>query len=208
MKRPAVAEAAGFLYFGGRNGRPRERRSRKGSGVMDYFEVIRKRRSIRAFQPRPVEPEKLRRVLEAADLAPSAGNLQAYEILVARDGERKRALAQAALGQAFVAQAPVVLGFAANRSRSAAKYGRRGAELYALQDATIACAYAQLAATAEGLATVWVGAFDDDAVAEALDLPEGLRPAALLPLGYAAEEPEPTPRRSLEEIARELPPRR
>ena len=172
---------------------------------MDFFSVVEQRHSIRAYRPTPVEEEKLIRILETANRAPSAGNLQGYEIVIVRDREDKQALAAAALGQTFLVQAPVLLVFFANRSRSAAKYGQRGAELYALQDATIACAYAQLAATALGLATVWVGAFEDEAVARILRAPADWRPVAILPIGYPAEEPEPTPRRPLRSLVHEFP---
>lgn len=166
---------------------------------MTLWEVHEARRSIRAYQDRPVEPEKLEAVLRAANRAPSAGNLQAYEIHVFADRPRQQALAVAALDQAFLAQAPVVLLFTAQAAR-AARYGRRGAELYCVQDATLAAAYAQLAATALGLATCWVGAFDEAAVRRVADLPAGERPLVLLPVGYAAENPPPTPRRELTDL--------
>ncbi|MGD0872995.1 MAG: nitroreductase family protein [Bryobacteraceae bacterium] len=166
---------------------------------MDLFEVIRRRRSVRAFAPEAVEAEKVAQVLAAANAAPSAGNLQGYEIFrVTREKERT-ALARAALDQFFVAQAPVVLVFCANRERSAAQYQERGARLYAIQDATIACAFAMLAATALGLGTVWVGAFDEAAVQRVLGCHD-LLPVAMLPVGYPAEEPEPAPRRSLADL--------
>jgi len=166
---------------------------------MNIWEVIEARRSVRAYQSRAIEPDKLEAVLRAANLAPSAGNLQAYEIHLIQDARTRQALAAAALGQSFLARAPVVLIFCAHAARSA-RYGRRGAELYCLQDATVAAAYAQLAATALGLATCWVGAFDDEAVVRAAELPAGQRPVAILPLGYAAEDPPPTPRRPLSEL--------
>jgi len=166
---------------------------------MNVLEAIQTRRSIRTFQQRAVEPGKLRTVLEALRQAPSAGNLQAYQVHVIRDEAGKRALAAAALGQEFMASAPVVLVFAAVPARSA-KYGRRGAELYCLQDATIAASYAQLAALELGLATCWIGAFDEATVARALNLPLGERPVTILPLGYGAEDPGPKARRDLEDL--------
>jgi nitroreductase len=168
---------------------------------MDFFELIRHRRSIRSYQAQPVEEAKLTRILEAANQAPSAGNLQAYVILIVRDAATRSTLSRAALSQESLVQAPVVLAFFARMNASAAKYKTRGAELYSLQDATIACAYAQLAATSQGLGTVWIGAFDDAAVARALKAPADWRPVALLPIGYPAESPEPTPRRKLEDMA-------
>lgn len=166
---------------------------------MNLFDVIQARQSVRAFLSKEVEPDKLDAILLAANQAPSAGNLQAYEIHLIRDAKTKQALVKAALDQKFIAQAPVVLIFCAHPAR-AAKYGERGRQLYAVQDATIAVAYAQLAATAQGLATCWVGAFDDQQVARAADLPADQRPVAMLPIGYPAETPPRTPRRGLAEL--------
>lgn len=162
--------------------------------------MLGRRRSTRAFLPKPVEGAKLQRVLEAANSAPSAGDLQAYEIVVVKESARKRALATAALDQDFIAQAPVVLVFFANPSRSSSKYGSRGASLYCIQDATIAASYAQLAAVAQGLACAWVGAYDDGEVRRIVGAPHNLIPVAIIPIGYAGEVPEKTPRRSLEDL--------
>ncbi len=167
---------------------------------MDFFEVLQNRHSIRAFAARPVEPEKLQSILEAARHAPSAGNLQAYEIYVVTRAATLRALADAALGQEYVAQAPVALAFFAHPELSSRKYGRRGSSLYAVQDGTIACAHAHLAATALGLASVWVGAFNDEAVRHAIGAGEDLLPLAVLPIGYPSETPETTSRRPLAEV--------
>ncbi len=167
---------------------------------MEFLEIAGRRRSIREFADRPLEEEKLQRILEVVSLAPSAGNLQAHEIYVVMDLQKKKALAKASLGQEFVAAAPVVLVFCARPERSAGRYGERGRRLYSLQDATIACTYAMLAVTDLGLATVWVGAFGDSAVSSALGLPAELQPVALLPIGYAAEQPAATSRRPLNDL--------
>jgi nitroreductase len=171
---------------------------------MDFFEVVAKRRSVRRLQDKEIEQDKLKKILEMINSAPSAGNLQAYEVYLVREKEVKEALVDAAYGQLFIAEADVVLVFTANRMRSAAKYGARGAELYSLQDATIAAAYAQLAAVALGLATCWVGAFNEREAAGALSLPQTERPIIILPLGYPAEEPHPTKRRKIEDIVHKI----
>lgn len=164
---------------------------------MDLFATARARRSVRVFLPQAVEPEQIKTILETANLAPSAGNLQAYEIYVVTDRTARERLVQAAGDQPAIAQAPVALVFCAYPHRSAERYGPRGHSLYCVQDATIACAYAQLAATALGLATVWVGAFDEDAARHALGIESTLRPVAILPVGHAGERPAAAPRRSL-----------
>jgi nitroreductase len=166
---------------------------------LEFFEVLKRRRSVRAYSSKPVEEEKLRRVSEAANLAPSAGNLQAYRVYVFRDRAKREALAEAAFAQNFILEAPVCLVFCADPNRSAARYGNRGRELYSVQDATIAGSFAMLAAVELGLATVWVGDFDETKVRAVIGA-KSLRPVAMFCLGYAAEEPQPSPRRAIEEI--------
>ncbi len=167
---------------------------------MEFFDVVRTRRSIRLYQDRPVEEEKLQAVLEAANAAPSAGNLQAYEIYLLKSQTARMRLANSTRQKEIFSNVPVVLVFCANPERSVARYSERGRSLYAVQDATIACTHAMLAATALGLATVWMGAFQEEAVSEELNLPESLRPVALLPLGYPAETVEAHARRALDSI--------
>ena len=170
---------------------------------MDFFQVIQERHSLRQYSPDAIEEEKLQRILETANRAPSAGNLQGYEIYLVRSLEHRQALVKAAGEQAFVAEASVVLVFCANPARSAIRYGGRGQQLYSVQDATIACTYAMLAAAALELATVWVGAFDEELVRKAIGIPSDLVPVALLPVGYAGKEPRFTPRRELEDLVHE-----
>jgi nitroreductase len=97
---------------------------------MDFFQLVEERRSMRKYADKPVEEAKLTRILEAADRAPSGGNLQGYEIYIVRKIETRQALVKAALEQEFLAEAPVVLVFCANPLRSAVKYGERGATLF------------------------------------------------------------------------------
>lgn len=167
---------------------------------MDLETALRERRSIREFENRPVEMEKVQGVLEAANAAPSAGNLQAYEVVRVSDQGVRSDLARAALGQTFIADAPVVLVFLADPLRSSVRYGGRGRDLYCIQDATIACAYAHLRAADLGLGSVWVGAFDDEAVRRAVGAPAEQRPIAILPLGYSGESPPPSRRRGVSDL--------
>jgi nitroreductase len=171
---------------------------------MEFFEVVEERHSIRSFARTPIEPEKIQKILETANKAPSAGNLQAYEIYMTIEADHRLALSRAALGQDFIASAPVVLVFCAHPARTAPHYGDRGVRLYALEDAAIACTYAMLAATALGLATSWVGAFDDEAVKRAIGAPDDLLPIVILPVGYAAETAQPTSRRRLDELVHKI----
>ncbi|MFN3813569.1 MAG: nitroreductase family protein [Aquificaceae bacterium] len=167
---------------------------------MEFFEVLKRRSSVRAYQRKPIEEEKLKLILSSASMAPSAGNLQAFEIILVSDEKRKELLARFALNQWFIAEAPLVLIFFANPERNVWKYGRRGEDLYCLQDATIACAYAQLAAAAIGIGSCWVGAFDDRKLKQYLNVPGIWKPVAILTLGYPAEEAISPPKRSIDEF--------
>jgi nitroreductase len=173
--------------------------------MWDLFETVRHRHSVRHFQTdMPVEAEKLNAVLEIACAAPSAGGLQAYRIVVVEAEDARRRLAHAAHDQACLAEAPLTLAFVTQPARSEQVYGARGRELYATQDATIAAAYAQLAAVAAGLACGWIGAFDEAAVSTVLGCEGDERPIALIPIGHPAELPQETPRRPLAEMVRKL----
>src|SRR5512135_1686214 len=105
---------------------------------MDFFGVVQARHSTRAFTANPIEPAQLQQILQTANAAPSAGNLQAYEIYAVSNCDRLTSLAKAADDQTFIAQAPIALVFCANPARSAWKYHQRGRALYCLQDAAIA----------------------------------------------------------------------
>lgn len=172
---------------------------------MEVFEAIKKRRSIRRFDPKKeVTEEQVEKLLEAARWAPSAGNLQSWFFVVVRDQGVKEELVEAALGQDFIAEAPIVIVSCADLKRSSSRYGNRGSTLYAIQDATIATQNLWLAATEMGLGGAWIGAFDEDKVSQILDLPSRLRPIVILPIGYPAESPLPPPRRSIEEVSRKV----
>jgi len=169
--------------------------------MWDFFGTVRNRHSVRKYQTdMPVEDEKLHAILEMASAAPSAGDLQSYGIVVVTNAELRKQLATAADNQQFISEAPVCLVFYADPQRSNEKFGERGKSLYAIQDATIAAAYAQLAAVAAGLGSTWVGHFDAQQIAMQLNIDSKNTPIALLSLGYPAELPEATPRRPLTDI--------
>jgi nitroreductase len=167
---------------------------------MNVLAAIEARQSIRAYQVKPIEPAKLEAVLNAANRAASAANLQAYQIHVVRRPALKQALVAAAAGQQFLAAAPVVLVFAVDPARSAAKFGPRGEQVYCMQDACAAVCNAMLAAVELGLGTCWVDAVDEALAGKALGLPAGQRAAVFLPVGYPAESPPRTPRRPLADL--------
>jgi nitroreductase len=167
---------------------------------MDVFEAIRGRRSVRRFSSADVSDEDLRRILEAAIWAPSAGNLQPWRFVVVRDRGVKEGLARAALNQMFIAEAPVVVVVCADVERSGMYYGDRGRYLYCIQDTAAAIQNMLLAAYALGYGTCWVGAFREEVVREILGLPDNVRPVAIIPIGRPAEKPRPPARIPLEHV--------
>lgn len=166
---------------------------------MEFEEVIKRRYSVRSFQPKSVENGKLKIIMESVNLAPSAGNLQSYKVFVVKNEEKKREIARASFNQNFIQEAPVVLVFCADLQR-VSPYGKRGMELYSVQDATIAATFAMLTAVDLGLGSVWIGAFDEEEIKNILNLPEHLRPVVILPIGYPAERPGERRRRRIEEM--------
>ncbi len=171
---------------------------------MDFWQALERRHSVRNFdKDRDVSPETVTKLLEAAIRAPSAGNCQPWYFLVVRSQEVKRALAQAALGQWFLSEAPVVIVVCADPERSALRYGDRGRYLYSLQDSAAATEHLLLAAVASGLGASWVGAFDEEEASQALALPSHLRPVAIVPVGYPTGRPSSrTDRRRLETVSK------
>lgn len=166
------------------------------------LQVIHQRVSVRKYRPDPVPRELIVQLLEAARWAPSAGNLQPWHFYVVTHEERRRCLATAALRQDFVASAPVCIVVCAEPERSARHYGERGRHLYCLQDTAAATQNILLAATALGLGSCWVGAFDEDQVRSCLNIPDRLRPVAIVPVGYPAHKTTlRTQRRPLEEVS-------
>jgi nitroreductase len=167
---------------------------------MDVFDAIKGRRSVRAFKRDAIEDDDLKKILEAARWAPSAGNRQPLEIVLVRDEATKQRLAQAARGQNFIIDAPVVLVICANMTRTSSRYSERGATLYCIQDTAAAAQNIHLAAYALGYATCWIGAFDEREAAEVVDAPSGVRPVAIIPIGKPAEKPNAPQRILLSEI--------
>ncbi|MEM3549847.1 MAG: nitroreductase family protein [Candidatus Bathyarchaeia archaeon] len=167
---------------------------------MDVLEAIRGRRSVRAYKNVDVPADLAERLIDAARWAPSAGNIQPWEFILVRKLETKRKLAEAALGQYFIEEAPLVIVVCADENRSAQGYGVRGKALYCLQDTAAAIQNLHLAAYSMGLGTCWVGAFREEEARKILEIPYGIRPVAIIPVGYPAEKPPPRGRRPLKQI--------
>jgi len=163
---------------------------------MELYDAVRQRYSSRAYKDRPVEDDKLERILEAARLAPSARNLQEWRFVVVKDEEKRKALVAVACNQGFVGQAPIVIAACAIGEEHVMACGFR----CDIVDVAIALEHIALAATNEGLATCWIGAFHQEPAQELLGIPKDVRVIELMTLGYPADELREKNRLPLEEI--------
>jgi nitroreductase len=167
---------------------------------MDLSEALSQRRSIRTYKKQDLIQGTVERLLEAGRLAPSAGNVQPWEFVVASTQKTKMSLSQAAYGQRDVQEASVVIVVCADEKRAEESYGDRGKTLYCLQDTAAAIQNILLAACSMGLGTCWIGAFKEAEVKTVINGPKNIRPVALIPVGYPNEAPKARPRRPLNEI--------
>jgi nitroreductase len=163
---------------------------------MNVNETIRARRSIRVFKAKPIEEDKLNRVLDAARLAPSARNLQDWKFIVVRDKDLREQLMKAARNQNSIAQAPVVIAGCGTICTHIMSCGQPSYTV----DVSIAMEHIALQAAEEGLGTCWVCAFDEAEVKRILNVPADARVVALMPMGYPGEAPEARARKELKEI--------
>jgi len=163
----------------------------------ELFAVMEKRRSTRKFLDKWVEPSKIDKILAAADMAPTAGNFQGFEIFYVRDHKRKEKLVEACNNQPYV-NAPVVLVFCKNPKRVKLDFPQEILEKFAIQDATLAAAYSQLTAHALGLSSIWIGMLDEKKVMEIIGT--DLVPSSLLCVGYPKKKKLPKPKRNLKDL--------
>jgi len=146
---------------------------------MDVFEAIQKRRSVRSYLPDEVPEEKIERILDAARLAPSAGNMQPWHFVIVRDAEKRRILSRGGVFAWFLSESPVVIAGCGNRKASPNWY---------TVDTAIAMQNMVLTATAEGLGTCWIGSFSENQVKRVLKIPEDYRVVSLLAVGYPKDD--------------------
>ncbi|MFB0564459.1 MAG: nitroreductase family protein [Candidatus Aminicenantaceae bacterium] len=165
---------------------------------MEFFELIRKRYSVRAYKSKPVEEEKLQEILKAACLAPTAANKQPFCFIVIHTQGRELELKQVYNREWFY-RAPVVICCCAIPVEA---WSRLDGKNYSEVDTTIAMDHLILAAADLGLGTCWIAAFNPSAAREVLRLPEGVEPVAFTPLGYPDDEPKPKKRKAFSDIVK------
>jgi nitroreductase len=163
----------------------------------DLFRIFATRRSTRKFEKTKVEDWMVDKILAAADTAPTAGNFQGFKVYYIKNKKTKEALVEAANKQPYV-NAPVVLIFCMDPSRVKINFPPEILEKFSLQDATLAAAYSQLAASGLGLSSIWIGMLDEERVKSILGT--DLRPSSILCVGYPDKRKPPKSRRNLKEL--------
>ena len=152
---------------------------------MEFFEVVKNRHCCRNFDPnKKVSNEDIEKIIQAGKMAPSAGGIYPVGFEIIKNQKTKNSLAEAASQQNFIAEASIVLVIWADVDKTRQKYGERGQNLYAIQDAAAAAENIFLTTTALGLSACWVGAFDEQKVAKILNLKNNQRPLTIMPIGY------------------------
>lgn len=171
----------------------------------NFEKIVWERASIRKYTNKKVDKETINKILELVNRAPSAGNLQSYKIYVLTGEESIKKLDEACNGQLTKFGAPQSFVFVSLPDVSGNKFGEKGKDFFALQDATIAAAYSQLAIQYYGLGSVWKGGFKPELVSKALNLPDNEKPVAIIPFGYPDEKPaELKSRKPLDELVKLL----
>jgi len=165
--------------------------------LSDLFRILSTRRSTRKFDKTKVEDWKVDKILAAADTAPTAGNFQGFQVFYIKNKKTKEALVEAANNQPYV-NAPVVLVFCMEPERIKLKFPPHIIEKFSIQDATLAAAYSQLAASGLGLSSIWIGMIDEEKIKTILGT--DLRASSILCIGYPDKKKPPKSRRKLKEL--------
>lgn len=165
---------------------------------MDFMSLIQARYSVRAYKTDPVDEETLRKVLEAARMAPTAANNQPFQFIVVHTKGREQELRRIYNRDWFVNAPLLICGCGIPAEAYVGKDGTN----YAVVDVIIAMDHLILAATELGLGTCWVGAFDPAVSRQVLGLPDDVLPVIFTPLGYPDDMPEPKERKPLDELVR------
>jgi len=140
-------------------------------------------------------------IIQAGIAAPSAGNIQPWRFFVLRSEEARTRLG-AVLEQRWAAAAPCVIVVCVDPRPCRSRYGDRGAQLYSIQDTAAATQNMLLTAVERGLASCWIGAFDESVVRDAIGIKAPITPVAILPVGYSAQSSGKQARRPMEEVTK------
>jgi nitroreductase len=164
---------------------------------MEVLPEILQRRSIRSFTSTPVEKDQVERILEAGRLAPSAKNRQEWRFIAIQKKEVRQKMMEAAFGQDYVGQAPIIIAVATTNI----DYRMPNGQLSYPIDLAFASSHIVLQAVHEGLGTCCVSTFDEQEVRDILTVPFSMRVVLLILLGHYDVLPEPSPRKTLKQIS-------
>lgn len=157
---------------------------------MDVQKAILNRRSVRDFNSKPVEFEKLTLVLEAASYAPSAGDLKDFKFIVITNKNLIKEIAESSQEQYWIAKAPVLIVVLSDYSKTKELYKERGERLYSVQNSAASIQNILLSSHGLGLSSCWVGSFDENKIKTLLQIPDNVRPQAIIPIGYSDDQPK------------------
>jgi len=147
---------------------------------MDFYNVIERRKSTRSYTSDIPEKEKIIKIIDAARLAPTWANKQGMHYIVVQDPERVKEIWHAIGQKEKFVNAPIFIVGAISENDS----GSRSIKYYSV-DFGICFEHLILAATAEGLATCWIGWFNEELVKEILNIPKKYHVLGITPLGYS-----------------------
>jgi nitroreductase len=161
---------------------------------MELFEAIFKRRSVRAYKDEPIKKEEIEKLIESASWAATGANLQPWKFIIITDPEIKEKVGEKArfyfIKSHHASEAPCLIAVLADLKKSK----------WAVIDASMASQNLMLAATALGLGTCFIGAFDEEEVKRTLEIPEHYKVVGLITVGKPAENPSRPPRLPVKEI--------
>jgi|ERR671922_905527 nitroreductase len=156
---------------------------------MEFDDIVRKRKMIRKYLPKKIPDRIISKLIKNASRAPSAGHTQVQEFIIVKDPATKKKMRQVSVNQKVIEDAPVLIVVCSNTSRSVDRYGQRGRDFYSIIDGAFASMLILLTAVNEEIGAGFVGAFEDDKIAEILGLPEYVKPVGIIALGYPDESP-------------------
>jgi nitroreductase len=182
---------------------------------MEFSDLVKNRRSTHFFTDEPVSDEDLNYILEAARWAPSAGNSQPWQFIIARKPENIQKIWETTKGitynitknktirinpQNFIKKASVIIIVITDPTAYKGKQSSVKSDLYSIQDSANATMCLLLAAANRGLGACWVGMFHEEKLQEALNIPSHIRPVAIVPIGHTKSQEKPRPRKPLKQL--------
>ncbi len=166
----------------------------------DVIELIKGRRNVEKFTTQPVSWDKLSKILDAGRHAPSCGNIQNWKFIIVLDNGKKQGLAEKCHEQFEITTAPAIIVICAEPQKAERYYGLRGRKLYSVQNCAAAAQNMLIEAQSLGLATRWIGAFEEDDIKEILGIPNEVRPQILVAVGYPEHVPDKPSKYPLETV--------